>query len=328
MGKGGLLRWGILGTGRIASDFVEALRHIPDASVSTVAARSRADSEAFARHRGIGKACAPYGEALRREDVDIVYVGTPNSTHVELATAALRAGKHVLCEKPLAPDAGTAAELFALAADAGLVLSEGFMYRYHPQTQRLIDLACSGELGYVNLVRACYSFPISSEDDIRLNSSLQGGSLWDIGGYAVDLSRRILGPPSQVYASAAVEPSGVDTSAFGIVVHVGGGRSVFDCSFRLPPRGWAEVVGTLGSITVADAFKPGEGILEVTTGDGTRSVETVAANAYMEEAQGVMDAVNGNPHAALGRHDAVWNAATVAALHESVVTCGPVTVQA
>jgi len=317
------LHWAILGTGRISSIFAAALRRLKNASVIAVAARKHDDSEEFAQRYEIPIAGAPYEEAFERDDIDIVYVGTPNSTHVELAAAALQAGKHVLCEKPLAPDADSASLLFDLAESAGLILSEGFMYRYHPQTHKLIEIAESGAIGDPRLVRSCYSFWLSSEEDIRFKAELQGGSLWDLGGYAVDISRQILGEPRRVVGECELTASAVDSSFYGIVTHDGGARSVFDCSFRLPMRRWVEVVGTLGSILVEDAFMPSEGVLQITTENGFRTITTPEIDLYATEAQAVMDAVHGSSDAALGRQDAVWNAATIASLYWSARSAKP-----
>lgn len=311
------IRWGILGASRIAADFVAALKRVDNARVIAVAARSRSSAQRFADAHRLLFAVSPYSDICGREDVDVVYVATPNSTHPELVSAALDAGKHVLCEKPLAPDGHIAAALFDQAEASGLILAEGFMYRYHAQTRMLIDAIAAGRIGAVLVLRACYSFPLEGGNDIRLSPELQGGSLWDIGSYPVNLARAIFGEPLAATGRRLGDSHAVDRGFVGTLEFGGGRVCSFDCSFDLPLRRWIEVVGTDGTLHAGNAFMPYRGQLLLRLVAETKALLTEESNPYTEEARAMTRSVLTGINETLGREDAVGNARTLAALYQS-----------
>ncbi len=311
------VRWGIVGASRMASEFVSAIRYVEGAAVTAIAARSLEGASDFARRYAIPAACAPYGRLWDREDVDIVYVATPNSTHSVLAAEALEAGKHVLCEKPLAPTGAQAAHLFELAEAKALLLTEAFMYRYHEQTRQILAAVASGQIGDPVLVRACYRFRLDNDLDIRLRPDLQGGVLWDLGVYPVNLARAILGEPLRTFGLARQGNTGVDRSFAGILDFPADRTAAFDCSFDLPLHRSAEIVGRDGTIYVHDAFLPSAGHFQVHAPGRSDAVVCEPQNPYTEEVRAVMNSIrSGLDHASVG-DDAVGNARVVAGLYEA-----------
>ncbi len=205
----GKLRIGTLGAASITpAALIAPARTVPEVEVAAVAARNRATAEAFAAKHGIGRVHASYDELLADPDLDAVYVPLPNGLHGKWAMAALEAGKHVLCEKPLAANAAEAAEMARTAEACGRVLMEAFHWRYHPMNQRLLDLVTQGALGQLQRVDAAFCFPLLGRSgDIRWRQDLAGGALMDAGCYPVNMVRAVgaaagLGEPEVVSATA------------------------------------------------------------------------------------------------------------------------------
>src|SRR4051794_8069551 len=166
------MRWGILGPGRISRAFLGGLVASGSERAVAVGSRDRGRAEAVAREFGVDKAYGSYGELLADDDVEAVYVGTPNSVHAEWAIAAARAGKHVLCEKPLGVDRAEAETMFAAARESGVRLMEAFMYRFHPRTLRLAQLVADGAVGVPTLIRGSFGFAVSDPGNVRLSADL------------------------------------------------------------------------------------------------------------------------------------------------------------
>src|SRR3954469_19471735 len=150
--------WGLLSTAPINSSILGAARESDKADVIAVASRDAARAEAYAAEHGIERAYGGYDALLEDPDVEGVYVSLPNGLHIEWTLRALEAGKHVLCEKPMSRRAAEVEQAFDRAEAAGLVLSEGFMWRHHPQTRKLTELLAEGAIGPLRLVRVAFSF--------------------------------------------------------------------------------------------------------------------------------------------------------------------------
>ena len=216
--------------------------------------RSVARAEAYAREHGIPRAHGCYEELLADPEVEAVYVSLPNGMHVEWTLRALDAGKHVLCEKPLTPRAEEAERCFDAAERAGVVLSEAFMWRHHPQTRRLEDLLASGAIGEVRLLRASFSFPLDRAGDPLVDPELEGGALMDVGCYCVSGIRLLAGEPERVEGEAVAGESGVDLRFAGILRLPGDVLATFDCGFDLPGRHDLAVVGSEGTLLLGDPW--------------------------------------------------------------------------
>src|SRR5205823_12161938 len=189
MADGGPVRWGILSTARINRAVIPPARESPKLELVAVASRDPARAEAYARDWGIERAYGSYDALLEDADVEAVYVSLPNSLHVPWSIRALEAGKHVLCEKPLARSAGEAEEAFDAAERAGRFLMEAFMYRHNPQTARLTQLVDEGAIGELRVIRSAFGYSLYDETNIRLQTEVEGGALMDVGCYNVSGSR-------------------------------------------------------------------------------------------------------------------------------------------
>lgn len=210
------LRWGILGTGGIASKFAAQLPGSGRGELVAVGSRHEETAIAFANQYG-GAPRSPYIGVLADAKVDAVYVSLPNSLHAEWTIRALEAGKHVLCEKPIAASAAEAEEMFQAAEKAGRKLVEAFMYRAHPAVQRFIAMAREGAIGPLRLIRSNFTFQRSaSAADVRYQRALAGGSLMDVGCYCVNFARAITArEPIAWSVYAHLHETGVDEYAAG-----------------------------------------------------------------------------------------------------------------
>ncbi len=277
-----VLRWGLLSTARINLALLPALRECTRAEAAAVASRDGVRAAAFAAEHGLAKSYGSYDELIDDPDIDVVYNPLPNSMHAEWTVRAADAGKHVLCEKPLACTLAEVETIAAAAERNGVVIAEAFMYRHHPQTRRVQEIAASGAIGEVRLVRGSFSFTLERHADIRLDPDLHGGSAWDVGVYPVSYARTIFGEPP--FAVAAVRhdgANGVDLTCAGTITFPGGGLAQFDSSFELPLRAHVEIVGSTGVIVVRNPFKPGrsETILCGPSGDALAPIEVTRSTA-------------------------------------------------
>src|SRR5438128_515174 len=206
------LRWAILGTGNIARQFAAGLAASESSVLTAVGSRSRESADAFAKNARADAAVGLYNDVLRRDDVDAVYVSLPNNLHHEWTIRALRAGKHVLCEKPFALTASQSKEMFDAARKAGKVLVEAFMYRSHPLTHEVIDSLRGGEIGELKMIRTSFCYRTQRiEGNVRFDKKLGGGGLMDVGCYCINLSRLLAGEePVEIHASAHLHERGVD----------------------------------------------------------------------------------------------------------------------
>ncbi len=253
-----VVRWGLLSTARINRALIPALRASQRSQLVAVASRSLETAQAYAREWGIPRAFGSYQAMLDSDEIDAVYVSLPNSLHAEWSIRAMRAGKHVLCEKPLATTESDLLEMRAVAREHGRVLAEAFMYRHHPQTLMVQSLVKEGRIGEILLVKGAFTFTITDESDVRLNPKLHGGSLWDVGCYPLSYARMIYaGEPVRVMGMAYVGSSGVDEAFVAQLEFSPRAFAQFDSGFRVPFRTHIEIVGSEGVIVVPAPFKPG-----------------------------------------------------------------------
>jgi len=253
-----MLRWGILGTARINRRVIPAIGLARRSQLVAVASRDRARAEAFAREWSVPRPVASYQALLDDSSIDAVYIPLPNTDHVPWTLAAIAAGKHVLCEKPLALDPGDVDRIAAAAAEARVVVEEGFMYRHEPLTARVTSLVNDGAIGAVRAVLSGFTFALEADHNIRLNPALGGGSLWDVGSYPVTYAHLIAGQePRMVFGSAHWHQSGVDEEFTGMLRFDGGMTANIYAGFRTPYRTWLEILGSHGALTVPNPFRPG-----------------------------------------------------------------------
>lgn len=254
-----MLRWGILGTANINRRIIPALRLAGRSELVAVASRDRARGEAYAREWSIPRAITGYQALLDDRSIEAVYVPLPNADHVPWTLAAIAAGKHVLCEKPLALDPADIDRIAAAAGAARLVVEEGFMYRHEPLTSRVQALLNDGAVGNVRAVVSGFTFALESGPNVRLDTALGGGSLWDVGCYPVSYAQLIAGhEPKMVFGTAHWHPSGVDEEFMGLLRFDPGGMTAnIYGGFRAVYRTWLEIMGSEGALTVPNPFRPG-----------------------------------------------------------------------
>lgn len=313
------LRWGILSTASINAKVLTGAALSGCAEVIAVSSRTQARADEYAARWGIPQAYAGYDRLLADAAVDAVYISLPNGLHHEWTMRALEAGKHVLCEKPYSRWPDEVDEAYNFAQRRGLVLSEAFMFRYHPQIVRLVELVLvEGVIGEVRLVASSFSWPTETPADIRLSASLGGGSLLDVGVYCVSAGRLLAGEPRAVTAQQVVGPSGVDVAFIATLEYDSSAVAHFDAAIHLPDRSHLEVVGTSGTITVGDPWHCEQPRLTVSLQAGTsREVPVARANSYQLELEEFGKAVRGEPNKLLGLEDALGQARAVDALFQA-----------
>ena len=251
------LRIGVISTARIGERrVIPAIQKSSNAIVIAVASRDAARAQAFAAALNIPKAYGSYEAMLADPEIDAVYNPLPNSMHAEWTIKAAQAGKHVLCEKPFAANVAAVDTMIAACEKHKVYLLEAFMYRFHPQNVKAVELIRSGTIGAVKLVRGVFCFTMASETNIRLNASLAGGALMDIGCYPVSAARMLTGEePTRVTAFAQWGArSQVDESLSGVLEFPSGAQATFDCSFRSMFRSHYEVIGERGRIEAPMPF--------------------------------------------------------------------------
>jgi predicted dehydrogenase len=212
MTNGDPLRIGILGAARIAPmAIIRPAKAVPGVAVTAVAARDRARAQSFATRHGIPRVLDSYAALVADPEIDAIYNPLPNSLHCEWSIRALEAGKHVLCEKPLASNAAEAERMVIAAAGSGRSLVEAFHYRYHPLARRMKEIVDSGELGAIRHIEAHMCIPLVRPGDIRYRLDLAGGATMDVGCYAISLIRYLAGAePEVLRASARLSSPNVD----------------------------------------------------------------------------------------------------------------------
>lgn len=312
------VRWGLLGTGGITRKILAGAAGTPSVELVAVGSRTRERAEAYAAEHGIPRAHASYDDLLADEDVEAIYISLPNALHHEWTMAALAAGKHVLCEKPYSQRPADVDEAFGAAAAAGLVLSEAFMWRHHPQVTRMLEIL--PELGALQTIRTTFSYVMSDGPDVRLDAGLEGGSLLDVGTYCVNAARLVAGEePDLAFGSAVVGPARVDLRFTGVLRFPSGVMAEFTCGFSANHRG-LEAFGTEGSVLLTDPWHAAPAVI---VRDG---VETPIepADPYRLELEDVGRAIRTGRPPLVGWADAIGQARTLAALLLSAETGQPV----
>jgi predicted dehydrogenase len=251
------LRWGILSTAGIAREkVIPGIQHADRCRVVAIASRDMARATEVARRAGIPTAHGSYEALLADPSVDAVYIPLPNHLHAEWTIAAARAGKHILCEKPLALTSADAERMIEVAEAEGVRLMEALMYRLHPSWIALRELVASGRIGRLIAVQSWFSYFNDDPANIRNIRAFGGGALYDIGCYSVNLSRMLFDDePTRVEASILRDPaSGVDIVASGLLEFDGGGVATFTCSTRAEDDQRVHVYGTDGRISIGIPF--------------------------------------------------------------------------
>ncbi len=243
------VRWGILGTGGIAAELATALRLVPDAELAVVASRNLDRAKEFARAHHVERAVVGRDALAARLDVDVVYVATPNASHLGDVVALVEAGRAVVCEKPFATSGADARAIAAVARRRGVFCMEAMWMRFAPVMRDLHSLVTSGEIGEVRMVVAQLGMPFGPGHRV-LDVGPGGGVLLDLGVYPISFAMSVLGRPTTVLAHTVAGSSGVDEQVVVILEFSGGRQAVLTMSARSRTANDATVLGSEGMIRV------------------------------------------------------------------------------
>ena len=329
------MNFGVLSTANIGRAAVVPAIRETDHDLLAVASRDADSAEAFADEFGIPRAYGSYDELLADDELDAVYNPLPNALHAEWTKKAADAGLHILCEKPLAVDAAEAREVGEYCDERGVTLMEAFMYRYHPRTERVAEIVRE-ELGEVRSVKSTFQFPMDDPENVRLDPDLAGGSLMDVGCYAVSAARLLLGEPDRAYATTHdAGDYGVDTKLAGVLEYDGGpnagnasgktsvgagATAEVSCGFETHDTQWYRVEAEDGWLEARGAFVPrGDDGVEIEYEvDGRHAVETFdPTDQYRLEVDHFAACVESGESPRTDADEAVRNMATIDALYES-----------
>jgi predicted dehydrogenase len=276
------LRWGILGCARISRrGLIPGIQRSESGALSAIASRDASTARAWADEFGIPKPYGAYEALLADPEIDAVYIPLPNELHRPWVEAAADAGKHVLCEKPLALTAAEARGMAVYCQAKGVVLREAAMWRHQPRSLEIRRRVAAGAIGALRLIQVEFSFPIDL-GDWRLDPARGGGAMFDIGTYGLNAARFFAGDePTSIRGVARYGPSGVDMTLAAALKFPSGVVAQFDCSFEAPFRCLYRLVGSTGWIETPDAFLPPEAPTAIFHGgDGVETWTFDGKNQY------------------------------------------------
>jgi D-xylose 1-dehydrogenase (NADP+, D-xylono-1,5-lactone-forming) len=321
-----ILNWGMISTANINQAVMPPLKRSQRNRLLGVASRDQRRAEEYAREWSIPRAYGSYEALLADPEIDVVYISLPNSLHAEWTIRAAQAGKHVMCEKPLAITLEQVDAVTDAARRNKVVVAEAFMYRHHPQTLKVRELVAGGALGQPWLVRGSFSFRLSHAEDVRLSPDLLGGSLWDVGCYPVSYARTMLDEePSEAYGWQVTGPSQVDLFFAGTLRFPSGAMAQMDCGFRPADRSFIEILGEGASLSVPNPFKPFDTQrMLLKRGETEEIIPVPAFDLYSGEIEDMADAILEGKPPRISLADSRANVAALLALYESAKTGKPV----
>jgi len=321
------MRFGVISTAKIAREDVIPGIQKSDHTVTAISSRSRDRASEVANALDIDSAFGDYETMFAEADIDAVYNPLPNALHAEWSQRAADHALDVLCEKPLAVDAAEAADLYDYCADQGVALMEAFMYQFHPRTRRAREIV-ENELGEIHTVQASFKFPLADPDDIRLDPELAGGSLMDVGCYAVSAARGFLGEPDRAFAHIRdSRDSGVDTNLSGVLSYDDGRVASVSCGFDGPDRDYYRVETDDGWLEAPNCFGPehDQSVSLTYSVDGREVTETFdPVDHYQLQVEAFADAVENGKTPPIDRAETLGNMRAMDALARSADTGEPV----
>ncbi|MDN4646335.1 Gfo/Idh/MocA family protein [Arthrobacter sp. PsM3] len=316
------LRWGVLGGARIVRKTIPALQGTKNGEVVGIASRTKERAREFANKHGISGVFESYEALLASPDIDAVYIPLPNALHLEWILKSLDAGKHVLCEKPLAMSAAECEEIARKADATGLKVLEGFAYRFHPRFEKLRELLEARVVGKLTFVHVGHSFDAGGDDNIRCYTGLGGGALFDTGCYCVNVSRMVTAQePARVAAFGnyrdANDSGRIEVSIAGMLRFPGNATALFDTGLNLERRNFLEITGTAGRLYLDNPF----GLMEEDSvleehhfGQDTTYHAVKGANHFVRMGEHFADSVLGGTPLRYDLSDAADNARVLEAL--------------
>jgi len=321
-----VLNWGLLSTANINRAVITPLNVSKRSRLAAVASRSQDTADKYAHEWKIPRAFGSYDELLQDPEIDVIYNSLPNHMHAEWTIRALKAGKHVLCEKPLALRLDEVDAIISAAAETGKVVAEAFMYRHHPQTLKVKEMAESGILGRLQMIKGAFTFVLNRQGDIRWKKETGGGSIWDVGCYPLSYARMLVGlEPLEVFGRQLLGSGGADASFVGQLRFPNAIFAQFDCGFESPSRSFMEIVGAEGVLNVPTPFKPrlAEKIL-LQRGEKTEEIKIKGQELYIGEVEDMADAILAGKPPRVSLTDSRGTVATILGLIQSAETGKPV----
>ena len=313
------LNWGLLSTARINRALIPPLQVSKRNHLLAVGSRSQTSADAYAKEKKIERAYGSYEDLLADPDIDVIYNSLPNHLHAEWSIKAVEAGKHVLCEKPLALSVDEVDAIKSAAHKHGRIVAEAFMYRHHPQTLKVQDIVRSGSIGAIRLIRGSFSFILSHEGDVRLNPEWGGGSIWDVGCYPISYARSVIGEePLEVSGWQVTGDTGIDATFTGQMRFRDDVIAQFDSSFILPFRAHVEIVGSHGILNIPHPFKPGiNEKIYLIRDEQSETIMVKGQELYIGEVEDMADAILLGKNSLVSLDDSRANVAAIRALLES-----------
>ena len=322
------VRWGVLSTAKIGTDTViPAMQRCQHGSIDAIASRDLETGQAAAARLGIPRAYGSYEELLADPAIDAVYNPLPNHLHAPLSIQAMEAGKHVLCEKPVALDAKGARALAEAAARTGRIVAEAFMVRHHLQWKQAKNIVDSGRIGDVRLVQVLFSYFLDDPENIRNKADIGGGGLYDIGCYAINAGRYLFGSePTRVIGLFDFDPVMKTDRLVSGLADFGGGRHLdFSCATQLVPSQRVQALGARGRLAIEIPFNaPGDQATRITlddgrdlSGAGCEVIDVPACNQYTLQGDAFSLAVLGRQPLAWGIDDSIGNMRVIDAFFRS-----------
>lgn len=314
-----ILKWGLLSTARINRALIPGIRASKRSQLVAIGSRELKKAQEFAQEWNIPRTHGSYEDLLADPEIDAIYNPLPNHLHAEWTIKALKAGKHVLLEKPMALSVSEVRAIAEAAQNNKKIVAEAFMYRYHPQTLKVQELIASGAVGKVLFIQGNFTFALDHPEDIRWNPDFGGGSIWDIGCYPISYTRMISGiKPVSVFGTQVTSQSGVDLTFTGSMKYPNGVMAQFYSSFGLPYQTYMEVRGTEGTLTISSPFKPEANIpLILRQGDSEKKFLFPAVELYAGEVEDLEKAVLDDQTPRLSLQESEDNIATLVAFLES-----------
>ena len=321
-----VLNWGLLSTARINKALITPLRASKRNKLLAVASRSQENADAYAKEKKIPRAHGSYEALLADPEIDVIYNSLPNHLHAEWTIKAVEAGKHVLCEKPLALSVDEVDAIQAAARQHGRIVAEAFMYRHHPQTLKVQEMVKDGSLGTVKLIRGSFSFILSEDGDVRSKPEWGGGSIWDVGCYPISYGRSVLEEnPLYVFGQQVTGPTGIDDTFVGQMRFANDVLMQFDSSFVIPFHAFMEIVGSEATLSIPNPFKPNENEKLYLTRDGkTETIKVKGQELYIGEVEDMADAILLGKEPRISLDDSRANVKVITSLLESAAMGTPV----
>ncbi|HLO16341.1 MAG TPA: Gfo/Idh/MocA family oxidoreductase [Anaerolineales bacterium] len=314
-----ILNWGLLSTAQINRALIPPLRVSKRNRVTAVASRTQESADKYARKWKVSRAYGSYEALLADPEIDVIYNSLPNHLHAEWTIKAIEAGKHVLCEKPLALSVEEVDAMVSAARKHGRVVAEAFMYRHHPQTLKVQESVKNGSLGTLKLIRGSFTYVLSQEGNVRLDPVKGGGSIWDVGCYPISYARSVIeGNPLEVSGWQVIGPTGIDDTFVGQMRFENDVFAQFDSSFVTPSHSFMEIVGSEGTLNIPRPFKPGiDEKIYLTRGDKTETIKIKGQELYIGEVEDMADAILFEKEPRISLEDSRANVAVISALLES-----------